>query len=138
MRANGSIGKSGYAGPAHDGARRLIQKALTKHEEDRLRRFIDARGANVTLALFQCSEEPILDHFHTATYEAVKYEAVKPAFARRLDELLDQIMYRLAESQDIKQHLVRTLTSLLAFTLLVDRTVNRQAKRAVARKEKFR
>lgn len=65
----------------------------------------------VVLALFQNAQERVMENVHAPIFEVMKQAAVKVFFTIGIEEFLYWKMYKLAEFQNSKQDLVRTLLS---------------------------
>lgn len=129
---------SGYSGPAYDHIRWSIPETLEKHDQRRLRHVIDYRSKNVILDLFEEALEQAKGIVYTHLFEVTNQATVKVFFNEGVDELHDNNMYKLAESQEFTQGLVRHFIKSLAFTAPVTRFVKQQSKKAVACESKFR
>lgn len=129
MPEDESRGKSSYSERAHDGVRRFIRKFLEEYEERRLGRLTDDRCKNVVLAFFKEAHERAKGNVCTSVFEVMGQTAVKTVFTGGAEELLDDQMYKLSESQDFTCSLVLHLKKSSTFTVSVVRFVKQQAEK---------
>lgn len=108
---------------------RLICRALEEYEKERLARLVDDRYEKVVLPLFEEAHGHAKGNVFTPVVEAIQQAVVKAFFNKRADELRNDKMYKLAESHDTTQGLVRHLINLSAFTVSVARVVIQQAEK---------
>lgn len=76
----------------------MIREALEDHEGRRLKRLVDGNCEKVILALFEEAHELAKENVCKPIFEVMEQVAVKDFFTAEADELLEDKMYRLAES----------------------------------------
>lgn len=92
----------------------------------------------MVLDLFEEAHEQAKTNVYTPAFEVIEQAYLKTFLFGDADDLLDEKMYRLAESKSFIQGLVHHLIQLSTSTVPVARFLGQQAKKAVASEARFR
>lgn len=92
---------------------------------------------NVVLTCFEEAHDRAKRIVYTPVFDVMGQAAVKAFFTMGADELPDDLMYKLAESQNFIQVLVHHLRKLSRFAVPVARLVKKPDENAVASEARF-
>lgn len=76
----------------------MILEVLKEHKEGRLRRLTDDRCEKFVLRILEDAHERTKENFYMFVFEVTGQIAIKTFLTAGADELLDDKMYKLAES----------------------------------------
>lgn len=135
---NKSSNESGYSGPTHDVDRCLILEALEEHEHWRLGPLIHEKCKNEVLTLLEEAHKRFRKPVSTSDWGTIEQEYFKTLFTGASVEVLYKTMYKLSESQDFTEVLVRHIIKSSTITVLSICFVKQQGEKALARGAKLK
>lgn len=138
MPDSDSTNESAYSGPTHDNMCRMIRQGLEELEEKRLKHHIYDRRKKVVLALLEKAHEPPRGSIYTPVFQIVEQATVKVYFTVGTDEMLDDMINKLAGPHDSPRWLVPHLITSCTSAVLVTRFLKQKTEKSGASKAKLR
>lgn len=116
MPENESENVPGYRGTTHNDTHRLIPEGVEEREPWRLGGLIDGRRKNVVLTFIDEVHKRAKGIVYTPVYKVIEQADVKAFLINGEDELLDDKMNELAQSQNSTKSIMRQLKKSPTFT----------------------